>query len=317
MEKNSKIYVAGHLGLVGSALVRQLKQQNYTQLITRTRQQLDLFDGRAVAEFFEEEQPEYVFLAAARAGGIYANSQYSAEFIYQNLQIQNNVIHHAHQYGVKKLLFLGSSCIYPKHCPQPIKEEFLLTGPLEPTNDAYSIAKIAGIKTCQSYNQQYGTNFISVMPTNLYGINDNFHPENSHVVPALLHRFHEAKESNASEITVWGTGNPKRELLFVDDLAEACVFLMEHYDDSEIINIGTGKDLSIRELVNLIKEIVGCNASLVFDTSKPDGTPQKVLDVSRINQLGWFAKTPLKEGLEAVYNWYQHEYLKSVEKRII
>ncbi|MBF0287328.1 MAG: GDP-L-fucose synthase [SAR324 cluster bacterium] len=315
MEKTSKIYVAGHLGLVGSALIRQLKQQNYTNLVMRTRQELDLFDGKAVAQFLKQEQPEYIFLAAAKAGGIYANSAYAAEFIYENLQIQNNVIHHSHQYGVKKLLFLGSSCIYPKHCPQPIKEEYLLTGPLEPTNDAYSVAKIAGIKTCQSYNLQYGTNFISVMPTNLYGINDNFHPENSHVLPALLSRFHEAKQNGASKITVWGTGTPKRELLFVDDLAEACIFLMEHYNDSQIINVGTGKDLNIRELVNLIKEVVGCDARIVFDTTKPDGTPQKVLDVSRINQLGWFSKTSLKEGLETVYHWYQHEYLKNAIAR--
>ena len=310
MEKTSKIFIAGHRGLVGSALLRRLQQEGYSSLIIRTHQQLDLMDVRAVARLFEEEQPEYVFLAAAKAGGIYANKTYPAEFIYENLQIQNNVLHQAYRHHVNKLLFLGSSCIYPRLCPQPIKEEYLLTSALEPTNEPYAIAKIAGIKTCQSYNHQYGTNFISVMPTNLYGINDNFHPENSHVVPALLRRFHEARQANLEDVVIWGTGTPRRELLFVDDLAEACVFLMQHYDQSEMINVGSGQDLSIRELAELIKKIVGCESRLKYDSSKPDGTPRKVLDVTRINQLGWSAPTSLREGLEITYQWYQHEFLK-------
>ncbi len=310
MEKSSKIFVAGHRGLVGSALLRRLQKGGYSHLITRTRQEMNLMDSEAVAEMFTAEKPDYVFLAAAKVGGIYANSHYPAEFIFENLQIQNTVLHQAYRHHVKKLLFLGSSCIYPKFCPQPIKEEYLLTGALEPSNEPYAIAKIAGIKTCQSYNRQYGTKFISVMPTNLYGMNDNFHPENAHVVPALLRRFHEARQANASEVTIWGTGTPKREFLFVDDLAEACLFLMNNYEQSEVINVGSGKDLSIQELAALIKEIVGCEAQLVYDSSKPDGTPRKVLDSSRINQLGWSAPTSLREGLKATYEWYQHQFLK-------
>ena len=310
MEKTSKIFIAGHRGLVGSALLRRLQKEGYANLITRTRQELDLLDGEAVVGLFEEERPEYVFLAAAKAGGIYANKTYPAEFIFENLQIQNNVLHQAYRHQVKKLLFLGTSCIYPKLCPQPIKEEYLLTSALEPTNEPYAIAKIAGIKTCQSYNRQYGTNFISVMPTNLYGINDNFHPENSHVVPALLRRFHEARQANLEEVVIWGTGTPRRELLFVDDLAEACLFLMQHYDQSEVINVGSGEDLSIQELAELIKKIVGGEVQLKYDASKPDGTPRKVLDVTRINQMGWSAPTPLEEGLALTYQWYQKEFLK-------
>ncbi|MBF0280397.1 MAG: GDP-L-fucose synthase [SAR324 cluster bacterium] len=310
MEKSSKIFVAGHRGLVGSALLRQLQKEGYTNLITCSRQELDLKNSAAVAKKFEEEKPEYIFLAAAKAGGIYANSRYPAEFIYENLQIQNSVLHQAYLHHVKKVMFLGSSCIYPKLCPQPIKEEFLLTGALEPSNEPYAVAKIAGIKTCQSYNRQYGTNFISVMPTNLYGINDNFHPENSHVVPALIRRFHEARTSNLREVTIWGTGSPRRELLFVDDLAEACLFLMNHYEESEIINVGSGIDLSIQELAGLINEIVGAGVRLVYDSSKPDGTPRKVLDVSRINRLGWSAPTSLRAGLKITYEWYRREYLK-------
>lgn len=304
MEKHAKIFVAGHRGLVGAAIVRELGQQGYTNLVLRTRQELDLMDTSSVAEFFRVEKPEYVFLSAAKVGGIFSNNTYPAEFIFENLTIQNNIIHNAYLNQVKKLLFLGSSCIYPKLCPQPIKEEYLLSGPLESTNDAYAIAKIAGIKMCQSYNRQYGTNFISAMPTNLYGINDNFHPANSHVLPALLRRMHEAKESAANTVTIWGTGTPKREFLIVDDLANACIFLMQNYNENEIVNIGWGEDVTIRELAETIKEVVGCKAELLFDTSKPDGTPQKLLDVSRMTALGWTAKIRLKEGLQMVYDWF-------------
>ena len=304
MDKNSKIYVAGHRGLVGSAIVRRLRAEGYMNIVTRTRQELDLCNQAAVYRFFEEEQPEYVFLAAARVGGILANSTYPADFIRDNLLIQTNVIDAAYRYGVKKLLFLGSSCIYPKHAPQPMKEEYLLTGLLEPTNEPYAVAKIAGIKMAQAYRRQYGFNAISLMPTNLYGPGDNFDLETSHVIPALLRKFHEAKVQGKPHVVVWGTGNPRREFLYVDDLADAAVFLMQHYDSEEIINVGVGEDISIRELAELIREVVGYQGEIVFDTSKPDGTPRKLLDVSRLHALGWRARIPLRQGLEQTYQWY-------------
>lgn len=304
MKINSRIYVAGHRGLVGSAIIRALEQNGFENLITRTHAELELLDAVAVQEFFAETKPEFVFLAAAKVGGIYANSTYPADFMRENLLLQTNVIHEAWRHGVEKLMFLGSSCIYPKLCPQPIKEEYLLTGELESTNDAYALAKIAGIKTCQSYNQQYGTKFFSVMPTNLYGINDNFHPENSHVLPALIRKFHEAKLSNAETVSIWGNGTARREFLHTDDLAEAVLFLMENYDDSEIINVGCGEDQTIRELAETIQKVVGFNGRLDFDTSYPNGTPQKILDISKINSLGWKPRIPLKEGLKQVYRWY-------------
>ena len=304
MEINSRIYVAGHRGLVGSAIIRALKQKGFENLITRTHSELELMDSAAVRKFFEETKPEYVFLAAAKVGGIHANSTYPADFIRENLQVQTNVIHEAWSHKVEKLLFLGSSCIYPKLCPQPIKEEYLLTGELESTNDAYALAKIAGIKTCQSYNKQYGTRFFSVMPTNLYGINDNFHPENSHVLPALIRKFHEAKLSNAESVNIWGNGTARREFLHTDDLAEALLFLMENYDDSAIVNVGCGEDQTIRELAETIQKVVGFSGRLEFDTSFPNGTPQKILDISKINSLGWKPRIPLKEGLKQVYKWY-------------
>ena len=304
MKINSRIYVAGHRGLVGSAIIRALEQNGFENLITRTHAELELLDAVAVQEFFAETKPEFVFLAAAKVGGIHANSTYPADFMRENLMIQTNVIHEAWRHGVEKLMFLGSSCIYPKLCPQPIKEEYLLTGELESTNDAYALAKIAGIKTCQSYNQQYGTNFISVMPANLYGINDNFHPDNSHVLPALIRKFHEAKLSNAESVSIWGNGTARREFLHTDDLAEAVLFLMENYDDSEIINVGCGEDQTIWELAETIKKVVGFSGRLDFDTSFPNGTPQKILDISKINSLGWKPRIPLKEGLKQVYRWY-------------
>ena len=304
MEINSRIYVAGHRGLVGSAIIRALKQKGFENLITRTHSELELMDSAAVRKFFEETKPEYVFLAAAKVGGIHANSTYPAEFIRENLLVQTNVIHEAWSHKVEKLMFLGSSCIYPKLCPQPIKEEYLLTGELESTNDAYALAKIAGIKTCQSYNKQYGTRFISVMPTNLYGINDNFHPENSHVLPALIRKFHEAKLSNAESVSIWGDGTARREFLHTDDLAEAVLFLMDNYDDSAIVNVGCGEDQTIRELAETIQKVVGYSGRLEFDTSYPNGTPQKILDISKINSLGWKPRIPLKEGLIPVYQWY-------------
>lgn len=304
MKKEAKIYVAGHRGLVGSAIIRTLMKNGYTNLITRTHSELNLLDQQAVANFFTTEKPEYVFLAAAKVGGIMANKEYPADFIYQNLQMQNNVIENSHQNKVTKLLFLGSSCIYPKMAPQPIKEEYLLTGPLEPTNDAYAIAKIAGIMMCQSYHRQYGSNFISVMPTNLYGENDNFNLENSHVLPALIRRFHEAKISGAPSVTLWGTGTPKREFLYVDDLAEACLHLMQTYNEPEIVNIGTGEDVTIKELAETIAEIVGYKGILDWDTTKPDGTPRKLLDVSKLHSLGFKHKTPLEEGIKKTYLWY-------------
>ena len=309
MKINSRIYVAGHSGLVGSAIYRLLKKRGFENLITRTHSELELMDAVAVQNFFEETKPEFVFLAAAKVGGIHANSTYPADFIRENLVIQTNVIHESWRNDVEKLMFLGSSCIYPKLCPQPISEESLLTGELEPTNEAYALAKIAGIKTCQSYNQQYGTTFISAMPTNLYGINDNFHPENSHVLPALIRRFHEAKLADSESISIWGTGNPRREFLHSDDLADAVLFLMENYNDSEIVNIGCGEDQTIRVLAETIREVVGYSGSLEFDSSRPDGTPQKILDISKIRVLGWTPEIPLKNGLEQVYQWYiEHKF---------
>ena len=305
MQKQNKIYVAGHRGLVGSAIVRALQAQGYNNLILRAHKELDLLDQKTITDFFQKEKPEYVFLAAARVGGILANKTYPADFIYQNLQVQNNVIHNSYLHGVRKLLFLGSSCIYPRNCPQPIKEEYLLTGPLEPTNEPYAIAKIAGIKMCQSYNRQYGANFISVMPTNLYGPNDNFDLENSHVLPALIRKFHEAKTNNQKEVVVWGTGAAKREFLHVDDLAEACVFLMNNYDSSEIINIGAGEDVTIKELAEMIKEVIGFTGDIMWDATKPDGTPRKLLDVSKLHNLGWKHKIGLSEGLKMAYEWYK------------
>ena len=307
MKINSRIYVAGHLGLVGSAIYRLLKKRGFENLITRTHSELELMDAVAVQNFFEETKPEFVFLAAAKVGGIHANSTYPADFMRENLIVQTNVIHESWRNGVEKLMFLGSSCIYPKLCPQPISEESLLTGELEPTNEAYALAKIAGIKTCQSYNQQYGTNFISAMPTNLYGINDNFHPENSHVLPALIRRFHEAKLADSESISIWGTGNPRREFLHSDDLADAVLFLMENYNDSEIVNVGCGEDQTIRVLAETISEVVGYSGSLAFDSTRPDGTPQKILDISKIRVLGWTPEIPLNKGLEQVYQWYTEQ----------
>jgi len=344
MERTSKIYVAGHRGLVGSAIVRRLKSAGYENIIHRAHQDLDLTRQQDVEAFFSSERPEYVFLAAARVGGILANATYPAQFIYENLALQTNVIHAAYKYNVRKLLFLGSSCIYPRHCPQPMKEEYLLSGHLEPTNEPYAIAKIAGIKMCQAYNRQYGTRFISVMPTNLYGPNDNFDLITSHVLAALIRKCHLAKLAMAGEweaikrdearfgpipedikaslgidpktndplnrphkgpeIVVWGTGSPKREFLHVDDLADACVYLMNHYDESEIVNVGMGQDLTIRELVKMIAGIVGFKGPVSFDTTKPDGTPQKLLDVSRLAQLGWRAKISLEQGIRKTYEWY-------------
>ena len=307
LEKGAKIYVAGHRGLVGSAMVRELEKQGYTNLIMRTHEALDLENQQAVAAFFAEEKPEYVILSAAKVGGIGANSTKPAEFIYQNLMIETNIIHQAYVHGVKKLLFLGSSCIYPRMAEQPIKEESLLTGALEPTNEAYALAKIAGIKMCESYNKQYGTKYISVMPTNLYGINDNFDLESSHVLPALLRKFHEAKLNNEPMVTVWGSGSPIREFLYVDDLANACVFLMNNYDGDKIVNIGTGIGITIKELAELVKKVIGYEGAVFFDTSKPEGTPIKINDVSFLSQLGWQAKVDLKRGLNLTYEWYKQK----------
>lgn len=301
MIKTDKIYVAGHNGMVGSAIVRRLKLNGFANLVFRTSKELDLRNQMAVEQFFSAEKPKYVFLAAAKVGGIVANNTYRADFLYDNLMIVSNIIHAAYKTRVDKLLFLGSSCIYPKMAPQPIKEEYLLTGALEYTNEPYAIAKIAGIKLCETYRDQYGANFISAMPTNLFGINDNYHPENSHVLPALIRRFHEAKLSGLNEVVIWGSGSPKREFLFADDLAEACLFLMENYNEKDFVNIGTGRDLSIKELAELIKEVTGYQGNLVFDKSKPDGTPRKLLDVSKINTLGWRYKTALKEGMKIAY----------------
>lgn len=313
MDKNAKIFVAGHRGLVGSAIVRKLKNEGYQNLVLKTKQELDLCDKKAVESFFKTEQPEYVFLAAAKVGGIQANNTYPADFIIQNIEIETNVITSAFQVGVKRLLFLGSSCIYPRECPQPIKEEYLLTGPLEPTNEPYAIAKIAGIKMCESINRQHGTDFRSLMPTNLYGPEDNFHPENSHVIPGLLRRFHEAKVRGDKYVNVWGSGRPRREFMHVDDLASACVYIMnldkDIYDNFtqpmlSHVNVGVGKDCSIKELAETIAEVVGFDGEICFDTSKPDGMPQKLLDISRISALGWSAKISLKEGLKHTYQWF-------------
>lgn len=308
MDPQSKIYVAGSRGLVGSAVVRALQAQGYRNLILPASHDLDLRNQAAVDAFFASEQPEYVFLAAAKVGGIQANNTYRAEFLYDNLMIEANVIHSAYSHGVKKLLFLGSSCIYPKLCPQPMKEEHLLTGFLEPTNEPYAIAKIAGLKLCENYCRQYGVNFISAMPTNLYGINDNFNLANSHVLPALMRKFHEAKLQNQPTVTVWGTGTPLREFLYVDDLADALVFLMNTYNQVEFINVGTGQEVSIQELALTIQTVVGYEGELVFDTSKPDGTPRKLMDVSRLAAAGWQAKTDLKTGIEQTYAWFTQHY---------
>ena len=304
----SRIYVAGHRGLVGGAIVRRLAQAGCESVLTRTRAELDLTDQRAVDGFFAEERPEFVMLAAAKVGGIHANNTYPADFIRDNLLIQNNVIDAAYRHGTAKLVFLGSSCIYPKFAPQPMKEEYLLTGELEPTNEWYAIAKIAGIKLCQAYRRQYGFNAISMMPTNLYGPGDNFNLQNSHVLPALIRKFHEAREAGAPTVTVWGTGKPRREFLHVDDLADACVHLMLHYDEEQLINVGVGTDVSIGELAALVREVVGFEGEIVYDTSKPDGTPRKLLDVSRLHALGWHASTPLGEGIASTYEWFlQHQ----------
>ncbi len=314
MQKTSKIYIAGHRGLVGSALVRNLEKQGYTNIITRTHKELDLLSPTEVANFFKKEKPEYIFLAAARVGGILENETYPAEFIYQNLQIQNNIIHNTYLNKAKKLLFLGSSCIYPRECSQPIKEEYLLNGPLEKTNEAYAVAKIAGIKMCESYNKQYGTKYISVMPTNLYGPNDNFDLKSSHVMPALLRKFHEAKINNSPEVVMWGTGSPRREFLHVDDLADACVFLMNNYSKNELLNIGTGKDLTIKELAEMIKTVTGYKGKIINDTSKPDGTPQKLLDVSRLHKAGWKHKIELENGIQSTYKWFlKNKELNSIK----
>jgi GDP-L-fucose synthase len=318
MDRGAKIYVAGHRGLVGSAIVRKLQAEGYDNLLLRTSKELDLRNQAALSEFFANEKPEYVFLAAAKVGGIVANDTYPADFIYSNLMIQNNVIHNAYRTGVKRLLFLGSTCIYPKLAPQPMKEEYLLTGPLEPTNDAYAVAKIAGITMCRSYNRQHGTSFLAAMPTNLYGPNDNFDLQTSHVLPALIRKFHEAKTRNEEKVVVWGTGAPKREFLHVDDLADACLFLMELAEEKfgsllapspqspapALINVGSGEEVTIRELALMVKEAVGFAGDLVFDTTKPDGTPRKLCDVSRLHSLGWKHNISLAEGLRGVYSWY-------------
>lgn len=304
VDKKAKIYVAGHGGLAGSGIMRKLMQHSYTNIAHRTHEELDLCNQAAVNEFFAAEQPEYVFLAAAKVGGILANDTYPAQFIYENVMIEANVIHAAYQYGVKKILFLGSSCIYPRLAPQPIKEEYLLTGELEPTNEAYAIAKIAGIKICQAYNKEYKTNFISAMPTNLYGPNDNFDLASSHVLPALIRKFHEAKINEQPSVEIWGTGKPRREFLHVDDLADACLFLMEHYDGGEPINIGTGRDISIADLAALIASVVGYNGKIRYKAEMPDGTMRKMLDVSNITMLGWKPRISLKDGIAMTYQWY-------------
>jgi GDP-L-fucose synthase len=309
VEKDAKIYVAGHTGLVGSALVLELQRQGYTNSVVRTSQELDLCDTRATNDFFAQEKPAYVFLAAAKVGGIKANNDHPADFIYKNLMISTNVIDAAYRHGVKKLLFLGSSCIYPRLCPQPIKEEYLMTGPLEPTNDAYALAKISGLKMCQAYNRQHGTNFIAAMPTNLYGPRDNFSLDSGHALPALIARMSGAKERGDKEVVVWGTGAVYREFLYVDDCAQALIFLMNNHDGSEIVNVGTGQDATIKELAQQVQKAVGFKGALVFDTTKPDGMPRKLLDVSRLLALGWRASTSLEEGIEKTVVWY-NEHMK-------
>lgn len=312
MNKEAKIYVAGHRGLVGSAFLRKLESDGFTNILVRTHKELDLLDQKEVADFFKKEKPEFVILVAAKVGGIHANNTYPAQFIYENLQIQNNIIHHSYLNNVKKLLFFGSSCIYPRECPQPIKEEYLLSGYLEPTNEPYAIAKIAGIKMCQSYNRQYGTNFIAVMSTNLYGENDNFDLKNSHVLPALMRKFHEAKQNGSDEVEVWGSGTPRREFLHVDDMADGCLFLMENYNPSKeqneageiFMNLGVGEDVTIRELVEIVIETVEYKGKVSWNASKPDGTPQKLLDVDRMANIGWKSKICLKEGIKLTYKWF-------------
>ena len=304
MEKSSKIYIAGHRGLVGSALVRNLESKGFTNIIKRTSKELDLRNQQAVQEFFKQERPEYVILAAAKVGGIHANNTYPADFIYDNLMIQNNVIKAAHDFKVKKLLFLGSTCIYPKLAPQPIKEEYLLTGALEETNEAYAVAKIAGLEMCKFFKRQYGDNFISCMPTNLYGPNDNFDLQSSHVLPALIRKFHEAKVNHQPTVEVWGTGTPLREFIYVDDMADACIFLMEYYDGEQHVNIGTGEEVSIRQLAETVKEVVGFEGELIFNTNMPDGTPRKLTTVDKLHALGWKHKVSLKDGIQLAYDWY-------------
>jgi GDP-L-fucose synthase len=320
MDKSSKIYVAGHRGLVGSAITRKLIAEGFHNIVARSSSELDLRDYSKVIDFFNEQQIEYVFLAAAKVGGIVANRDYPVDFIRDNLWIQTNVMDAAHRSGVKKLMFLGSTCIYPKLAPQPLKEEYLLTGELEPTNEPYAVAKIAGIKMCQSYNRQYGTRFISVMPTNIYGQNDNFDLHHSHVLPALIRKIHEAKEQTNPFVEIWGSGKPKREFLHADDLADACLYLMEHYESSDIVNIGVGEDISIQELAEKIKQIVGYEGLIVYDLSKPDGTPRKLVDVTKINALGWKARISLEEGLQNTYSWYLKNQLfseDSIAKQVI
>ncbi|MEO5682386.1 MAG: GDP-L-fucose synthase [Chitinophagaceae bacterium] len=313
MEQNQKIFIAGHGGMVGSAIKRNLQSKGYNNIIVRSSKELDLRNQQAVSDFFETERPEFVFLAAAKVGGIVANNTFRADFLYDNLLIESNIIHSAWKTGVEKLLFLGSSCIYPKLAPQPLKEEYLLTGLLEATNEPYAIAKIAGIKLCEAYRDQYGANFISVMPTNMYGKGDNYHPSNSHVLPGLIRRFHEAKENGAPEVVVWGTGTPKREFLYADDLAEACFFLMKEYDNRELINIGTGQDLSIAELATLIKQTTGFKGKISFDTTKPDGTPRKLMDVTRLHSLGWKHSVALEDGIKLAYEDFLHAQKRVTE----
>ena len=301
MQKNARIYVAGHRGLVGSAIWRELERQGFTNLIARTHAELELLDAAAVKKFYAEARPEFVFVAAARVGGILANHNLPAQFLYENLQIQNHLIHGAHEAGVTKLLFLGSSCIFPKHAPQPMREEHLLTGPLEPTNEWYAIAKIAGVKMCQAYHRQYGSRFISAMPTNMYGLNDNYHPQHSHVLPALIRRFHEAKISGAKQVVCWGSGEPRREFLYADDLGRACVFLMENYDEEQFVNVGFGSDVTIRELAETVKRITGFTGEIIWDGTKPDGTPRKLMDSSRLLALGWKPQVELEQGIALAY----------------
>ena len=311
MEKNAKIYVAGHRGMVGSAIVRELEKKGYTNIVTRTSKELDLRRQDQVEAFFAEEKPEYVFLAAAKVGGIMANSKHPADFMYDNMILEMNVIRSAYENQVKKLMFLGSSCIYPRMAPQPMPESCLLTSALEQTNEAYALAKISGLKYCEYLNKQYGTDYISVMPTNLYGPNDNYHPEHSHVLPALIRRFHEAKENNLAEVVIWGTGTPLREFLYVDDLAEACVYLMNNYSGDETVNLGTGKEVTIKELAETVKEVVGYEGNLTFDTTKPDGTPRKLLDVSKLEKLGWKYHTELKDGIKLAYEDFLHSEMRA------
>ncbi len=308
MDRTAKIYVAGHRGLVGSAIVRKFKEKGYTNIICRTHAELDLICQEDVEKFFMKVRPHYVVLAAAKVGGIMANMTYPADFLYENLMIQNNIIHCSYKYGVKKLLFLASSCIYPRLAPQPMKEEYLLDGKVEPTNEGYAIAKIAGLKMCEMYNKQYGTDYISVMPCNMYGIGDNFHPLRSHVVPALIRKFHDGKMNDTDSVTVWGTGKARRELLFTDDLAEACLYLFESYSGNDFFNIGSGEDVSIAELAEIIREVVSYKGKIIFNTSKPDGMPQKLMDVCKMTKAGWKYKTSLSDGLFKTYNWYLEHY---------